>query len=317
MIKSLNNCILCDSQNIEISKSFDRANLINLWKQIFQIDVSKDLPNDDLIHLIRCHCCDLQFFSSVRSGGASFYEQLQKFDWYYLLDKWEYRIASQDINNAIAILEVGSGPGFFATHLLPNQHRKLYALETNSKAAKLAVTKGYQILSLTDENVVSNYQSSFDLIVLFQVLEHLDNPLEFLNQLKPLLKPQGRVIVTVPNARGYLRFTDTLLNMPPHHLTRWSAKTLLTLADRLGLDVTKIQCEPLAKYHISGYVEAYASLLRRPRIGRLLYRNILSRSLISFLYRTGLYRLCKGEGIYVCFQNTQSKEKTESEPFAR
>lgn len=296
-------CLLCQGSCVDNARQFACQDLIEQWEATFQIDIAKELPEIEQIELFRCQACDFQFFSPVRSGSAAFYNQLQKFEWYYLSDKWEYRVAAQDVSSATTILEVGSGPGFFATHLPANNQRKLYALEMNPTAASMAAERGYIVLSPDSLRSPSESGISFDAIVLFQVVEHLEDPLTFLLNLKSFLNPAGRVILTVPNAEGYLRLIDPLLNLPPHHLTRWSAKTLRKLAELLDLTVVKERHEPLTTYHISGYVEAYTSLLRRPRIGVLLHRNLLSRAIISVLYRTGLYRLCKGEGLYVCFQN--------------
>ena len=299
-------CLLCQNPRVYCSKRIVRQDLIRQWNETFHIDIVNELPDVEQIDLFHCHACDFQFFSSVRSGSAVFYNQLQKFDWYYLADKWEYRIAKEDVAIAMTILEVGSGPGFFATHLPANKQRKLYALEMNPAAASTATERGYTILSPDSLKSPNELQIFFDVIVLFQVVEHLDNPLKFLLDLKPFLNPTGRIILTVPDAGGYLRLIDPLLNLPPHHLTRWSAKNLRKLADLLDLTVVRERHEPLAPYHISGYVEAYTSLLRQSRLGFLLHWSMLSRVLISGLYRTGLYRLCKGEALYVCFQNNRS-----------
>jgi len=304
MIKSLGPCMLCHSDDVKIFRSFARQDLITQWNQTFQIDITNELSGSHLIDLLRCSNCELQYFHSVKSGSPLFYEQLQKFDWYYLTEKWDYRIASRDLCEANTILEIGCGPGFFKAHLPFNQNRKVYGLETNQVAAQMAASNGYEVVSADLEEFLSNYCSRFDAIVLFQVLEHLDDPFKLLFQLKPLLKPNGKLIITVPNMGGYLRMVEPLLNLPPHHLTRWSQRTLEEAGLQLGFKVIRFECEPLVQYHISTFVEAYMTFPRRSRLGKLFNENLLSRFLISLLYRTGLYRLCRGEGLYVCYQKS-------------
>jgi SAM-dependent methyltransferase len=296
--------MLCRSEDVRIYRSFASQDLISQWNETFQIDITNELSDNHQIDLIHCSDCDLQYFNPIRPGSSLFYEQLQKFDWYYLPEKWEYKVASRDLRDANSILEIGCGPGFFKAHLNVNQNRKIYGLETNQVAAKMAVSKGYEVVSDSLDELLCNCQFRFDSIVLFQVLEHLENPRELLFQLKSLLKPNGRLIITVPNLDGYLRLVDPLLNLPPHHLTRWSQRTLEKVGLQLGFKVIRFECEPLAKYHITSFVEAYMTLFRRPRLGLLLNRNILPRFLISLLYRTGLYKFCRGEGLYVCYQNS-------------
>jgi 2-polyprenyl-3-methyl-5-hydroxy-6-metoxy-1,4-benzoquinol methylase len=57
------------------------------------------------------------------------------------------------------------------------------------------------------ETFFENYASSetFDVIVLGFILEHVDDPVKILNNLRRYLTPQGKIFVTVPNAEAMNR----------------------------------------------------------------------------------------------------------------
>lgn len=68
-------------------------------------------------------------------------------------------------------------------------------------------------------NLVKEIHERFDIISFFEVLEHLDNPVRFIEHIRGLLKPGGHIIPSVPNRNSFL---DTLAesDYPPNHLTR-------------------------------------------------------------------------------------------------
>ena len=61
-------------------------------------------------------------------------------------------------------------------------------------------TTGIPILKGGLDRLVS---SSFDLVILFQVLEHMDDPAATLRRCSELLKPGGSLVVSVPNASSW------------------------------------------------------------------------------------------------------------------
>lgn len=83
----------------------------------------------------------------------------------------------------------------------------------------------------------------FDLIFLFQVLEHLDNPVDTIRQIGQCLKPNGRLIIGVPNFSGWQRrFGGSKwfhLDIP-RHLSHFSAQSLGTLVKTAGLEIERV-----------------------------------------------------------------------------
>jgi SAM-dependent methyltransferase len=113
------------------------------------------------------------------------------------------------------ILEIGSGTGGNLKML--SQFGKVIAVEMNDDARDLSE----QIPDISCEiqagyapNNLGLGSRKFDLICLFDVLEHIDQDIETLNIVKSLLAPGGTVIITVPAYRRYERaeLEDKLVN---------------------------------------------------------------------------------------------------------
>jgi SAM-dependent methyltransferase len=83
----------------------------------------------------------------------------------------------------------------------------------------------------------------FDLVFLFQVLEHLDNPVDTIRQIGQFLTPNGKLIIGVPNFSGWQRrFSGKKwfhLDVP-RHLSHFSAQSLDTLVKTAGLEIERV-----------------------------------------------------------------------------
>ncbi|MFI5345052.1 MAG: class I SAM-dependent methyltransferase [Elusimicrobiota bacterium] len=70
----------------------------------------------------------------------------------------------------------------------------------------------------------------FDVITIFEVVEHLDDPGRWLDVMRSMLKPGGYFFIGLPNReRTFDPFTGPTMEWidnPPHHLSRWSAVVL-------------------------------------------------------------------------------------------
>jgi len=108
-------------------------------------------------------------------------------------------------------------------------------------------SRGYPNLYLADiENladVPGLYQQSFDLIVLAEVIEHLDNPGRFLQSVGPLMRPETELLITTPNASSLLNLQQIWRNHElchPDHNYWFSYRTLTGLLTKFGFTIEKI-----------------------------------------------------------------------------
>jgi hypothetical protein len=131
----------------------------------------------------------------------------------------------------------------------------------------------------------------------------LSQPAEFLNSACSLLRPGGKLMLGLPNAESFLRHQYNILDMPPHHMTRWTAEVLTRVQRWFPLKLLRIAYEPLADYHVDGYVEAYTGLLDSK--GLRIVAHPAFRSRMGVLIRkTGIQRFLRGQSIYACYVRT-------------
>ncbi len=100
---------------------------------------------------------------------------------------------------------------------------------------------GYDV-RLVDAQSMSDHflPMQFDIILLADVIEHIDNPGLVFAEAQKLLKENGRIIVAVPNAFGIIRFLKSFFRyeqVHPDHVAYYSSVTLETLARRFSLTV--------------------------------------------------------------------------------
>jgi SAM-dependent methyltransferase len=99
-----------------------------------------------------------------------------------------------------SILELGCHTGYLTRELLSAGHRVL-GIEKDPEAAAVAAAEGLPVIcaDVTCPGTFAGISGPFDAILLMDILEHLAQPEELLQQLKPLLGENGRLLVTGPN----------------------------------------------------------------------------------------------------------------------
>ena len=302
-------CLICgNSSNLTSRLRISREILIAGWQSSYSLDVADELKDVREIELVECNDCYLQFFLPLGlAGSPALYAKLEAFDWYYLLDKWEYDTACEDIPREGAILEVGCGEGHFLHKLRNSLSIEAEGIEVNRTAVESARRRG---LKVTCEDLRARAATSparYNAVCSFQVLEHIPDPRSFLESCCALIRPGGKLILAVPNANSFLRrMRLNLLDLPPHHTTRWSAQTVRSLCAILPLRVNRILYEPLAPYHVYEFLEPFASLLDRLPIPHHLPRRALCKYVAPFLQGSNrIRRLLTGHTLYGCFERSE------------
>jgi SAM-dependent methyltransferase len=198
------------------------------------------------------------------------------------------------------VLEVGCGTGAFLD-LVRDRGGDATGIELNASAVEIGRKKGRRVAVRDVCTLAADEPESYDFVCHFQVLEHVSEPHRFLAACVRLLRPGGRLCIGVPNNDGYLGLLTrdaALLNQPPHHATRWGARTLNYLTQLFQIKLYRMAFEPLSRIHVPEYVAAQLtswSGLGKP-VGSAGYQTAL------ILLRTvGLRRLVRGHTVYVSY----------------
>jgi SAM-dependent methyltransferase len=298
-------CPLCGSANAVTKREFKSDRIIDAWRQTFQMDISVEFHGITEFRLVECAVCKLQFFEPRSLAGSPvLYERLEKFDWYYMREKWEHEVALEDLEGCKNGIEVGCGFGEFVARVIREKPAIVFeGYEQNPSAVKIAREKGIPVQLLSLEDLAEARAGKYASVCAFQVLEHVADPKSFVNAACRLLCPGGRLILGLPNARSFLRHQFNTLDMPPHHMTRWTSEVLKEVERWFPLKIRRICYEPLADYHIDGYVEAYTGVLSRAGVRVAAAPGVRSR-LSRLLRISGLRRFLRGQSIYVCYERT-------------
>ncbi|NJK33738.1 MAG: class I SAM-dependent methyltransferase [Oscillatoriales cyanobacterium SM2_2_1] len=297
---------LSGTENVKLLKIFSSEEVAKRWISDFSIDILCELHNISSIEHYQCRDSQLEFFVPLKLEASPWlYEQLQKFDWYYMSDKWEYDRALDDLTGIHRICEIGCGSGRFLDRLAKTGHSNVEGYETNLAAVEESRRLGLTVFPEILASGKCNRQA-YDAICAFQVLEHVADPLGFLMSLCQYLNVGGKLILSVPNAASFTRLIDyNLLDMPPHHMTRWRKESFMFLEQVLPLKVIKTLVEPLAVYHVDYFLNAHISRLPRVKLANKLLTKVI-RKCGGMVLRNSVFAraMINGHTLYCVLEKT-------------
>ncbi len=158
------------------------------------------------------------------------------------------------------LLDVGCGTGGFLL-TAKNNDWVVSGVEPDEKARTIANEKVNNAVFET-EHLLKFEKHSFDVITLWHVLEHLPKLEEHTSIFKSLLKPNGRLIVAVPNHKSYdAKFYKEFWAAydVPRHLWHFSRTAISTLFHRKNMTVEKMVPMGFDAFYVSLLSEKYKS----------------------------------------------------------
>jgi 2-polyprenyl-3-methyl-5-hydroxy-6-metoxy-1,4-benzoquinol methylase len=133
------------------------------------------------------------------------------------------------------ILEIGCATGDLMLALRA-QGADVHGLEISEYAAELARKRSLDVITGTIDDI-SHLYDVYDIIMAFEVIEHLTNPAEFLSAVSRLLKPNGILLMSTPNYHGAIRYGNDWsgFNYSFEHIHFFSIEVLRKMAIRSNL----------------------------------------------------------------------------------
>jgi 2-polyprenyl-3-methyl-5-hydroxy-6-metoxy-1,4-benzoquinol methylase len=141
------------------------------------------------------------------------------------------------------LLEIGSGYGYFL-EMASQSGWKAEGVEISKYASAIARSRGCQVHQ-EDLLTLSLPTESYDVVAMWDVIEHFPRPGEILRRCAELLRPGGVLILRTPNARalcpggGLIRAAYRHLAYPantPEHVFHFTPEDLTALVAKLGLE---------------------------------------------------------------------------------
>jgi SAM-dependent methyltransferase len=113
------------------------------------------------------------------------------------------------------IIDIGCNDGKFLSKLKSCGFSDLYGLEPTKNMSELAFNAGFKVFNSYLDSAKSNEivaeTGKFDCVTLRQVLEHIENLSDFGVALRNLLKPNGLLVIEVPDAQTHFDLSDFAL----------------------------------------------------------------------------------------------------------
>lgn len=256
-------------------QKWDAATLKHKCQKTLGVDISP-LLQAKTIELVEDPDTCVQYYRGCLPGDDAFYSQLSKAQGYYSQNKWEFQFATERVSKLdpqVSLLDIGCGSGYFLEKVRAKGYTNIQGVEFNQNALSICSQKGLHVTSQTLKELIAS-GSRYDVICAFQVLEHVDNPSEFTQEVFNLLNDGGMAIFGTPNRDSFLRrYRWHLLDMPPHHLSKWNATAYQKLSEIHQFRSAQTYLEPLSSEHAGAYIGSFFE--RMPNFFKL--RSILLR----------------------------------------
>jgi SAM-dependent methyltransferase len=135
----------------------------------------------------------------------------------------------------LQILDIGCGTGAMLDELAPFGH--VVGADYAPEALQFCVTRGVGAdLARADVRRLPFADAAFDVITAMDIVEHIDDDKAAACEIFRVLRPGGRLFVTVPAFPSLWSEHDEAL----HHYRRYTAPRLKDLFQRVGLTVDKV-----------------------------------------------------------------------------
>lgn len=196
----------------------------------------RDKHNYEFIEGIQCYHPDIaNDYSDYPDEGFDLTDENSGSWWVDSRNRLFKSLVSKNLrkNETTEFLEIGCGVGDFITHLTSEKKLEITGSEIYIKGLKYAKRKLPNINFVQLDIAQGRIDKNYDLIVSFDVLEHIEHDLDAIANLKSMLKEEGKLILSVPQHQFMWSSIDYIVK----HKRRYSRKDLIQKLNQNGLEV--------------------------------------------------------------------------------
>lgn len=202
-------------------------------------------------NLLRCFSCNLILSPNIWQQDANLNLEEQWFEDGYINSSSFWVKIFENLNNrrtwnrispfvkqGCKLLEIGVGSGSFLAYA---RKRALNVMGCDlSKAICQDVQKRLNIPMFNGFVANLPKKPQYDVAVMNHVLEHVDNPLNFLKDVCSRLNNNGLLHVVVPNVASWDAVLPGWVSYEPYHLTYFTPETLRQVLEKAGFKVIQV-----------------------------------------------------------------------------
>lgn len=255
--------------NTTLTDTFYKKDIIRLYKDQLDMDVASYFSAGETYFLYQCNQTGYRFYHPKgMDGDGAFYAALQKKlgNDYYHDWKFENQIAYDLIQPGDKVLDIGCGIGKFLMKAR-DKAANVTGLELNEKAVDVCRQNGLAVYNELIGDHATHKEAYYDVVCMFQVLEHIYDVNVFLKDSLKVLKPGGKLVIGVPNNEPYFQSYDKYctLNQPPHHMGLWNKNVFEKTAQLFNLKLQQVQYDVKGSVKTESYLRAkYMADIKSP-----------------------------------------------------
>jgi 2-polyprenyl-3-methyl-5-hydroxy-6-metoxy-1,4-benzoquinol methylase len=157
------------------------------------------------------------------------------------------------------LLDIGAGNGELLRYFR-NAGYRVEGWDVSPQAVEQLSRADYRtrVVDIETDSVDGYY----DIICCCEILQHLSDPPAVLKKLEPLLAPNGRIFMSLPNEFHLMRRLN-LVKLEESHLTLFSPRRARDLVEVCGLEIDEIMYQPLVPPRSNKFLLAVGTALAR------------------------------------------------------
>jgi SAM-dependent methyltransferase len=237
-------------------------------------------------HLYRCRNCQLGFRHPrlPKERLDALYAAGSEASWSWdAAARADWRLAAQALHDYAGrparVLDIGCFDGAFLASLGPDVDK--HGVEIMPAAAEIARGRGVNIVARDFEELASSSGRRYDAVTAFDVIEHVENPLAFLELVAGVVRPGGLVVVSTGNLDAWswaLMRSRYWYCAIPEHISFLSVRWFRHAARMHDLRIE----------HMARYAHSPASLKRKAYEAAANFAYLLAPGAIAALRRRGI-----------------------------
>lgn len=240
-------CNLLQSVNIQSQHSLYCPENESIQKQLTQLVYDNASVNE--YQMLKCNSCGLEFAYPMKSPGQDWYMLAYNSLNLYPPERWEFQYLIDKLQSEDTLAEIGCGSGAFLRKC-QQCNIQAYGFDLSSKAVEECTKNGLyaSVIDLDLQDIPKKLQNLKPTVFCsFHTLEHLEKP-ELLFQIAHKFSTENATLwVSIPSNKRPTRFfgETEFLDLPPHHLTRWTPKSLELIAQNNGWNLREVIYQPI------------------------------------------------------------------------
>jgi dolichyl-phosphate beta-glucosyltransferase len=264
----------------------------------------------DILRVRNWHCTPINTFAKYMGPDEyRFMYEMEKYHWWFVSHRklMIHLLQSLHLPPEPLILDAGSGTGSNILEL--NRFGKTFGIDISEKAVDFCFKAGLRNVIVSPLEKMPFSERMFDVVTCLDVLEHTNDPLEALAEIKRVLKDNGKLILTVPAFRILWSQHDDALC----HLRRYEKESLISDLNEAGFKVEKIgyfffvsffivaSIRILRRFYFTGKIKSDTTTLPPKPLNKFfiaLFRNEIRISdILNFPFGTTLYAVASKQTV--------------------